>query len=146
MPQDNLRRISIAYIAVQALIWVKSFAFYVVYGFGKVTPHNWAFFPKSVLSPDLIFHTLGHISIGVLALLYGKNLKEFKASKVIPAVFVAVFLHNVAYWLTNSHPSNFYSVIDFGLDAAMLLSFVALGFVLSKWRAFAKIRVPLLEK
>jgi hypothetical protein len=86
-----------------------------------------------------------HVLIGLLALAYGRNLSAFSAGFLLPRIFFAVFIHNLFYWLTNVHPSVFYSVLDFGFDSVLLLSFVFAGFLLGKWKKLSDFKIPLLE-
>ncbi len=130
----KLAKIEFAYIAIQVAIWSKCSVFFLLFGHGKVLPFNVSAFPKSALFFDWIFHALGHFAIGVLALLYGFSLKEFRLLHIVPRVFAAVLLHNVAYWFTYSHPTVLYSAVDFGSDSAILLSAVFAGFILGKWK------------
>lgn len=140
------RRIGAAYVALQLLIWAKCTAFFLFYGHGKAMLFSAASFPEGVLFYDWLFHELMHVSIGVLALLYGKNLSEFRVRRVLPRILLAVFIHNLFYWLTATHPSTLYSVLDFGSDSIILLSAVFAGFLLGKWDKVSKISVPLIEK
>ncbi len=144
MAQNPLRRIALAYIFLQLIIWVKSAYFFSMFGHGKVLLFSVSSFPRDALFFDFYFHALMHGLIAILAVLFGKNLPQFKLGYVLPVVFAAVALHNFAYWLTYSHPSLLYTLLDFGSDSAILLSAVFAGFILSKNVAVKKLKIPIL--
>ncbi|MBI4210938.1 MAG: hypothetical protein HY544_05560 [Candidatus Diapherotrites archaeon] len=113
-------RIAKAYAALQAIIWAKSAAFFAVFGHGKALPFSAASFPHGALLFDFWFHSAMHVLIGVLAILFGRNTEKFDLKMIVPVVFAAVALHNIGYWLTNSHPNIVYSVMDFVTDSVIL--------------------------
>ncbi len=131
----KLRRIATAYLALQLVIWVKCAAFFSLYGFGKVARFNKAFFPAEAITFNFFFHEAMHVGIAVLALLFGKNMRRLEWLKLVAVVFIAVALHNFAYWFSKSHPSLAFNVQDFVSDSVLLLAFVVAGFLLNKsWR------------
>ena len=132
MLKGKLRKIAAVYIALQVVIWVKSFAFFSLYGFGRVARFNRQFFSQDVILFDFLFHEAMHIGIGLLALWFGKNLKKLELLKLFAIVFIAVFLHNLAYWLTKSHKDILYSATDFASDSLILLAVIVVGYALGK--------------
>jgi hypothetical protein len=128
----KLARIALAYAGLQAVIWVKAFAFFFSYGYGAVGRYNQLFFPQEAILFNFWFHEGMHVAIGVLALAFGKNLAKVEWSRLVPAVLAAVAIHNVAYWFTRVHSSLMASVKDFVSDFVVLLAFVLLGFALRR--------------
>jgi len=128
----NLIRVSQAYIALQAVIWAKTAYFFFLYGHGKSMPFSLPAFTAGALEFDFFFHNGVHFAIAFLALFFGRNMKKIEWIKLVAVVLLAVVLHNVAYWLTASHPSLMYSVQDFARDSLLLLVFVVAGYVLKK--------------
>ncbi len=137
----KLRRIAIAYVALQAVIWAKCVLFFVWFGHGKSIPFNWRAFPENALLFDFFFHNGMHAAIAVLALLFGKNIQRIEWLKIIAVVFVAAGLHNIAYWFTASHESAWYSAVDFARDSALLFAAVSAGYLLNAlWKKVKKAR------
>jgi hypothetical protein len=137
-----ISRIELFYVVLQLLIGVKCLFFFFFYGRGRAMPFSLFDFPSDALFFDFVFHELMHVLIGLLALVYGMNVPEFRVGFLLPRIFFAVFIHNFFYWLTNVHPSVIYSVIDFGSDSVILLSFVFTGFLLGKWNKLKAFKVP----
>jgi len=136
--KGNLR-IAVTYVALQVVIWAKCALFFALYGAGRVAKSNEFLFPADAIAFNFFFHEAMHIAIGVLALLFGKNLKKIEWLKLVAIVFVAVFIHNLAYWFTWSHASISYSVFDFATDSVILLAVILVGYVLGKsWTQFKK--------
>ena len=132
-------KIAITYVVLQVIIWIKCTAFYLLYGAGRVASFNSFLFPTDAIGFNFFFHEAMHIAIGVLALLFGKNLKKIEWFKLVAVVFVAVFIHNIAYWLSFSHESLAYSAFDFTSDSVILLTVILVGYVLGKlWTHFKK--------
>ncbi len=139
MFENGNLKIAITYVALQVIIWIKCTAFYLLYGAGRVANFNSFLFTADAISFNFFFHEVMHIAIGVLALLFGKNLKKLEWIKLVAVVFVAVFVHNLAYWFTWSHASIAYSMFDFASDSVILLAVVLVGYVLGKsWTRFKK--------
>lgn len=128
LPHKQLR-IAKAYLFLQIVIWVKSAFFFMNFGHGKVLLFSVKDFPPGILVVDYWFHTAMHVLIGLLALLFGRGLEKFELKKILPLIFVAVALHNVGYWLTNSHPNLIYSVTDFVTDSIILTLAVWVGYL-----------------
>ncbi len=124
--------IALAYLAVQAVVWAKSLYFFSLYGHGKSAVFSLDAFPAEALQFEHFFHNGVHVAIGVVALLFGMNLKRIDCVKLLAIVFIAVGLHNVGYWLTFSHPSPIHSIVDFTRDSLLLLAFIVAGFSLKK--------------
>ncbi|MFA4855527.1 MAG: hypothetical protein WC634_03000 [archaeon] len=138
LENGNLK-VAIVYVALQVLIWIKCAAFFVIYGAGRVTNFNAYLFPPDAVFFNWVFHETMHVAILVLALLFGKNLKRVEWLKLVATVFVAVAVHNVAYWFTNSHSSVAYSAVDFASDSVLLFAAVLAGYALKKtWMHFGK--------
>ena len=132
-------KVAITYVVLQVIIWIKCAAFYLLYGAGRVARFNAFLFPADAIAFNFFFHEAMHIAIGILALLFGKNLKKIEWLKLVAVVFVAVFIHNLAYWFTLSHASIAYSVIDFASDSVILFAVVLAGYLLNKlWIRFKK--------
>ncbi|MCX6799257.1 MAG: hypothetical protein NTW59_04145 [Candidatus Diapherotrites archaeon] len=125
-------KIAAVYLAIQAVIWVKSAFFFLWFGHGKALDFSRGAFSPGALAFDYYFHEAMHVLIGVLALLFGANLRRIEWRSLVPIVLGAVALHNVAYWATASHPSVFYSIQDFATDSVLLLAFVCAGYLLQK--------------
>jgi len=132
MFDEKLKKIGLAYIALQVIILAKCAWFFALYGFGRVDSWNAAFFPANTVFLDFVFHEAMHVGIGILALWFGKNLKRIEWIKLVVVVFVAVALHNVGYWFSSSHAGIVYSAVDFAKDSAILLAFVVVGFFLAR--------------
>jgi hypothetical protein len=142
------RRIAIAYMALQVVIWAKCALFFAWFGHGKSMPFNLQDFPADAIQFDFFFHNGVHVLIGVLALLFGASIQKIElrklaavalaAAKLAAIVAAAVALHNVAYWLTATHPSIEYAGFDFARDSVMLFAFVLAGFLLKV--SWAKIK------
>ena len=136
--KGNLK-IAITYVVLQVIIWIKCTAFYLLYGAGRVARFNEFLFPADAISFNFFFHEAMHIAIGVLALLFGKNLKKIEWLKLVAVVFGAVVIHNLAYWVTFSHESIAYSAFDFANDSVILLAVILVGYLLGKsWTRFKK--------
>ena len=132
----KLVRIALWYVLLQAIIWVKCAWFFALFGHGRAALFNLAAFSQEALVFNFWFHEAMHVGIGILALLFGKNLKRLEWVKLVAIIFVAVALHNVGYWLTKSHHSVGYSAFDFASDSVLLFAFVVAGFAWTKF--FAK--------
>jgi len=130
-------RIALIYLLLQGIIWVKSAAFFAMFGHGKALEFVQGNFPPEALAFDFIFHEGMHVAIGILALSFGKNIKKIAWAKLAALIAIAVFTHNVGYWLTASHPGITYSLIDFTRDSIILMAFVVAGYYLK--RPFNKI-------
>ena len=139
MPASKLRKIAIAYIVLQAIIWVKCAAFFSLYGYGQIMPFNAHAFTKAAWLFDYVFHEGMHAGIGILALLFGKNMQRLEKRKLLAIIFVAVALHNVGYWLTRGHPSIAYSLLDIVRDVAILFAFVVAGHALERFGVWKKL-------
>ncbi len=132
-------KVAITYVVLQVIIWVKCAAFYLLYGAGSVASFNRFLFPANAIAFSFFFHEAMHVAIGILALLFGKNLKKIEWLKLVAIIFVAVFIHNLAYWFTLSHASISYSAFDFARDSVILLIVVLVGYALGKsWASFKK--------
>ncbi|HLC93297.1 MAG TPA: hypothetical protein VJH23_06345 [archaeon] len=128
----KLSKTELSYISLQIIIWAKCAIFFLLFGHGAVGVFNSGSFPQQAILLDYAFHTLAHIAIAILALVYGFLMKGFDILRLSKIVFIAVFLHNLGYWLTFSHPSALYSIADFGRDFLVLFIVIAAGFVLGK--------------
>lgn len=134
--KQNLR-IAVVYVALQVVIWIKCTAFFLLYGAGRVSYFSSYLFPPDAIAFNLFFHEAMHVAIGILALLFGKNLQRIEWAKLAAVIFTAVFIHNLAYWFTNSHISVAYSAYDFASDFVLLFAAVLAGYALKKiWRRF----------
>ncbi len=131
MARETKKKAAIAYVVVQLVIWLKSAVFYLEYGRGKVLLFSMDEFPPLARAFDFWFHTTGHVAIAVLALLFGAATEKLEA-KTAAVVFVAVAMHNLAYWLTRAHPNALYSAIDFASDSVLLALFILAGHL--AWR------------
>jgi len=141
LENGNLK-VVLVYVALQVVIWAKSAVFFALYGAGRVANFNAYLFPQDAIALNFFFQEAMHVAIGILALLFGKNIGRIEWAKLVAVIFVAVFIHNLAYWFTNSHISVAYSAYDFASDSAMLLAAVLAGYVLKKiWLDFAKKRL-----
>lgn len=139
MFENGNLKVAITYVILQVIIWIKCTAFYLLYGAGRVAKFNVFLFPTGAIEFNFFFHEFMHVAIGILALLFGKNLKKIEWLKLVAAVFVAVFIHNLAYWFSGSHANIFYSTFDFVIDSAILLAVILVGYVLGKsWARFKK--------
>ena len=127
-------RIAIVYVLLQVVVWAKSIWFFLLFGYGKVLHFNEAAFPAGMIVLDYFFHETVHVLIGLLALLFGYNMQKLDWNRLVAVVLVAVFLHNLFYWITASHPSIEYAVFDFARDFAILLLVVIVGFAIRKFR------------
>lgn len=125
-------KIALVYMLLQAVIWIKSAAYFSMFGHGKVLSSSRSLFPQEALFFDFLFHEFMHVAIGILALSFGKNFEKLEWLKLVGMIAIAVFFHNVGYWFTASHPNIAYSVIDFIRDTIILLAFVVAGFYLKK--------------
>jgi hypothetical protein len=138
-------KVALVYVALQIVIWIKCAAFFLIYGAGRVANFNAYLFPAGAIEFNWFFHEAMHVAILILALLFGKNLQKIEWLKLTAVMFIAVFLHNLAYWFTNSHASIAYSAYDFTSDSVMLFAAVLAGYVLKKiWLRLGK--KPLQEK
>ena len=143
--KGNLK-IAIVYVLLQVVIWIKCAGFYLLYGAGRVASFNSFLFPADAIAFNFFFHEAMHVAIGVLALLFGKNLKKIEWLKLVAVIFIAVFIHNLAYWFTWSHESIAYSAFDFASDSAILFVVVLIGYVLNKLWMLLKKRKGAKEK
>jgi len=125
-------KIAIVYTVLQLVIWVKTVLYFLQYGGGRVADFSLAAFPAEAVLWDFVFHEAMHVSIGILALLFGARIKRIEWPKLVVIVFIAVAVHNFAYWLTASHPSIGISAIDFARDCVILLAFILAGFAFNK--------------
>ena len=123
------KKIAIAYFVLQVIIWIKSALFFLWFGYGKSMPFSLTAFSQQALAFDFFFHNGMHVTIGVLALLFGRSLGKKQIAKLPLIVVAAVALHNVGYWFTASHPGIEYSLVDFARDSVILAAFVFAGFV-----------------
>ncbi len=130
MFNQKTRRIAIAYMALQVVIWAKSALFFAWFGHGKSMQFSFNDFPEGAIVFDFFFHNAVHFLIAGLALLFGASLKKIEWQKLVAIVLAAVALHNVAYWFTATMPSIEYTLFDFTRDSVMLFAFVAAGFIL----------------
>ncbi len=133
MFNDKLKRIAVVYALFQVVIWTKAVWFFLTIGWGSVSSYNRIFFPPEMILFSLLFHETMHVVIGILALLFGKNLAKIEWPKLLATIAVAVAIHNVAYWFTKAHLSASLSVIDFFTDYIVLIAFVLLAFSLKKY-------------
>lgn len=124
--------VAAVYLLLQAVIWIKCWVFFALYGAGRVMAANSFLFPQDAVVFNYYFHEAMHVAIGILALLFGKNLKKIEWLRLIAIIFGAVAVHNVAYWFTWSHPNILYSVYDFCYDSTLLLVVVLVGYFLGK--------------
>jgi hypothetical protein len=129
----KLEKIALWYMLLQAIIWIKSALFFAWFGYGRAALFNIQAFTPEALAFNFWFHEAMHLGIAVLALLFGKNLKKLEGVKLAAIIFVAVGLHNLAYWFTRSHPSMLYNALDFVSDSAVLLAVVVAGFVFKRF-------------
>ncbi len=125
-------KVAIVYVVLQVIIWIKCTAFYLLYGAGRVAKFNSFLFPADAIAFNLFFHEAMHVAIAILALWFGKNLKKLEWIKLVAVVFVAVFIHNLAYWFTWSHANIAYSAVDFANDSVTLFAVVVVGYALNK--------------
>jgi len=142
----NQKRVIALYVIVQAVLWAKNAVFFFTYGHGKVVREIRPIVPSEISVLDFVFHFLVHVIIAVLAIAFGKNLLRFDFFEILTVVAIAVLLHDVGYWLTRSHPGVIYSILDFGLDCALLLSAIFAGFILSRHKKIAALKIPFIEK
>ncbi len=134
LEDKKLVRIALWYVLLQTIIWAKCTLFFALFGHGRTALFNLAAFSQEALVLNFWFHEAMHVGIAILALLFGKNLKKLEWAKLAAIVFVAVALHNVGYWLTESHSSIGYSVFDFAFDSTVLFAVVVAAFA---WRKFS---------
>ncbi len=134
------RRVAIAYMALQVVIWAKCALFFAWFGHGKSMQFSLQDFPADAIQFDFFFHNGVHVLIGGLALLFGASLQKIElrklaavvlaAAKLAAIVAAAVALHNVAYWFTATHLGIEYTLFDFARDFVLLFAAVAAGFLL----------------
>ena len=128
--KGNLK-VAIVYVVLQVIIWIKCAVFFYLYGNGSVTMFNRFLFPANAIAFSFFFHEAMHVAIGILALLFGKNLKKIEWTKLVAVIFAAVFIHNLAYWFTRTHTSIAFSAFDFASDSTILLAAVLAGYALN---------------
>jgi len=127
----NNTKIMEIYLLVQAIIWAKCLVFFQWFGSGTIRFFNAYKFSAWAVQFDFLFHQSMHVAIAILAIGFGLTLKKTGFPRLLALVFVAVALHNVAYWLT-SFASFRYHFEDFFFDCTLLLLFVLLGVSLKK--------------
>ena len=132
-------------MALQLAIWLKSIAFFELYGRGKVMLFSVAAFPPEARLFDFAFHEITHVLIAIMALAFGKNIGKIGPLNFAEIILIAVVLHNFMYWLTASHPSAIYSILDFASDYVILGAFVIAGGLLARHPRIRQIKVPMLE-
>ncbi len=143
------KKIAVVFVALQAIIWVKTAVFFQLYGFGKVGDFNRQFFPPEAVLFNFFFQETMHVAIGILALLFGANIQKIAWRKLLAVVGAAVSLHNVSYWFTESHPSAVFSLFDFASDYLILTTVILIGFKLKRVKALAEwkiVKCSLLQK
>ena len=145
MFNDKLKRIAVVYALFQVVIWVKAVWFFTSFGYGNVSSYNRIFFPPEMILFSFLFHEAMHVVIGILALLFGKDLVKIEWPKLLATIAAAVAIHNVAYWFTKAHLSVSFSVIDFFTDFIVLIAFVLLAFSLKKYIKRLEQRFKLLK-
>ncbi len=128
----KVTKIALVYVALQALIGAKSFAYFYWFGFGAVNEFNQVLFSGPAILFDFFFHEAMHAAIGLLALSFGKNLAKVEWSRLAPEILFAVAIHNVGYWLTRVHQSPLNSAKDFVSDFVLVFAFVLVGFSLRR--------------
>ena len=128
----RLRRIAFVYVALQVAIWIKCALFFSWFGYGKSMPFSATAFPETAIAFDFFFHNGVHFAIGILALLFGKNIHRAEWAKLAAIVLAAVAIHNAGYWFTAVHPSLAYITVDFARDSIILFCFVAAGHLLGR--------------
>ena len=144
------------YVGVNAVLFFKVVLFFFVFGHGisyygqpiylDVPFASVPVFGSLVNILDYFFHQLMHLSIAVWVFLVAKHARRIDLVSYALLFALASFLHNVGYWLTASHPSWAYSVMDYFIDYFSLWFFLVLFRVLM-WAvpALRKVRVPFLE-
>jgi len=70
------RRIAIAYMALQVVLWAKCALFFAWFGHGKSMPFSFQDFPADAIQFDFFFHNAVHFLIAGLALLFGASMQE----------------------------------------------------------------------
>lgn len=130
MFNQKTRRIAVAYLVLQLIIWVKSALFFAWFGHGKSMQFSFYDFPESAIVFDYFFHNAVHFLIAALALLFGASLKKIEWQKLVAIMLAAVALHNAGYWFSATFPSIEYTLFDFTRDSVMLFAFVLAGFIL----------------
>lgn len=114
------------YVALQVIIWIKVFFFYSLYGHGYFVPSVFVPFiaPHLLAAPhllfDYVFHQVLHFLILIALFLFARRIANPNVLQLIFFFAVAVFLHNVGYWFTNSYDSFGEIVVDAALDFALL--------------------------
>jgi len=117
---------AVFYTVIQIVIWIKVAIFYSLYGHGYFVAGPFAPFiaPQLLTAPfllfDYVFHQIMHLLIFLALLLFARRIE--KPNNLQLAVFfaVAVFLHNVGYWLTNVFDTLPALFADAALDFAAL--------------------------
>jgi hypothetical protein len=144
------------YSVIQVLIWIKVTLFFFFFGRGisfagqpilinaivTVIPQ----FGNMLHVGDFIFHQLMHLLIAGWVFLLAKHVKRVNPLELSALFLVADVMHNVGYWLTFSHPSSLYSVMDFISDFFTLWVFFGLFYgLLSRWPWLRSIRIPFFD-
>ncbi len=137
------------YVTIQVLIFFKTIVFYFFFGKGISYAGQPLLFAAPFVSVpvflnaiqlwEFFFHQIMHILILFWTLLLAKHTVKVNWLELGKLFFVAVVLHNVGYWFTNTHPSLNFSIRDFATDFIALVLFFALFRLAFK-------RVPALKK
>lgn len=146
------------YVSVQALIWIKTIILFLWIGMGvsyrgqplllSIPFVALPYYQSNLLFlVDFLFHQLMHVAIALWVFLLAKHMKEFKPFSIAKLFVVAVFLHNISYWLTRSHVSLAYSLKDVLTDYLALWMFLFFFmFVLRFFPQLRKWHIPFIEK
>ncbi len=112
------------YLLIQVVIWIKVAIFYSLYGhgivFGTFAPPNLEFLTVFPFNFDWIFHQTMHLLIFFALFLFARRVKEPDNFQLTIFFAIAIFLHNVSYWLTAVFSNLSSLVIDAASDFALL--------------------------
>ena len=155
--KNSFNRLVIFYIAIQAVIWVKTLIFLFLFGKGRYEYlidrliENPFFFVaplysgQPVLLVDFIFHQIMHALIAISVFIFAKNAKKFNPISLSPFFALASFFHNVSYWFTNVFGSRSLIAFDFVVDIIFLYFFFYLFRGIVKIFKLEKLKFPLVE-
>ena len=134
------------YFLLQVAIWIKSFVFLERYGVGQVAGRGLTTVAQHTILADILFHQGMHVLIAIAAFTFGRDLFQIDDRKLIILVIIAVFLHNVAYWLTGVFHSPVAAFFDLVQDGVTLFAFlVASKYLTNKHPFFKNLRFPIID-
>lgn len=132
---ELFKKHALFFVLIQFAIWFKVVVFYVFFGKGVLYPAPFlppAFFvylEKAINSGilgviDFGFHTLMHLLIALIVLLFSFNAKKLPFTPLLFLAITGSVLHNIGYWFTNVFSSPSQLALDFVSDALFLVFFV----------------------